>query len=558
MNNVESNGFRVMLTPAETVKLNGYQDCNIPGVWIDDKYRTFHGTFHKENDPHGKSSGIYKEGNHVIEAMTSSISVPYRINTSDGIDRPGIGMWIESIYQSAPNNKTLYALYHNENNYSTINDVGLVEHALGLDPNNLKDEVLCGPIIRIGLIKSVDGGATWDDLGIILQDDYMHFVILPHLVSGGYIGGTTDPSWINGKDGYMYIFYTEVSYPETYDPKTYDPGKEASHQGICIARIPVGDLDKPFDESGNSKVLRWDGKGFNSPGIGGMSCPIPSLKAPDASAVSQNLPHINWGPSVSWNKYLHAWTMTMTHACRRFLRSDYCYVSFNSSSSLSDPASWSRPARCTPEPVADLFPFFPVFQSESGISLHESTVELGRNARYFFVECTVKWDIDHNQSIGAKDRDKYLCFSKYNAVFLCPGDELPETPQSKETAFASSWSEDSHKGENVVDKNPDTYWEAGDESYDPASLVYDIGQKKHIQKITFKGVRNIDRCKIQIWDQLVRGNGDCTGDWVDMRMTSLSSTSDTVVLVEPAKARYIRFIVTKCMGRPRISEIIPG
>lgn len=125
-------------------------------------------------------------------------------------------------------------------------------------------------VCRIGIMKSVNGGYSWENRGIFLEDYQPRLILKPHNQSNTFPGGVGDPSAVTS-GYYLYLFYGEYSYPGSYDSAGYDPDKEWSGQCISIARILLNDLDQP-----EGKARRWDGKAFTVP-HDGVGVPIPSL-----------------------------------------------------------------------------------------------------------------------------------------------------------------------------------------------------------------------------------------------------------------------------------------
>jgi len=114
-------------------------------------------------------------------------------------------------------------------------------------------------VCRIGIMKSTDGGRSWSDKGIILEDKQPRMILKQNNQSINFAGGVGDPSAVASGE-YLYVFYGEYGYPGIYDGKTYDPIKEWEGQCISVARIPVKELDNPA-----AKALRWDGSNFTVP-----------------------------------------------------------------------------------------------------------------------------------------------------------------------------------------------------------------------------------------------------------------------------------------------------
>jgi hypothetical protein len=83
-------------------------------------------------------------------------------------------VWFETVYQSPADKtgKTLYALYHNENYPSTLpydsaTGVGYIHYRW---PEGLTGLQSPAAVCRIGIMKSIDGGHSWENKGIVLED----------------------------------------------------------------------------------------------------------------------------------------------------------------------------------------------------------------------------------------------------------------------------------------------------------------------------------------------------------------------------------------------------
>jgi hypothetical protein len=177
-------------------------------------------------------------------------------------ETPGLhgAVWFETVYQddTDKSGRTLYAVYHNENYPSTLP----WDEATG---TGYKDEKwppgLRGPespwaVCRIGIMKSTDGGRSWEDKGIFIEDHQPRLILKPYNTSNTFTGGVGDPSAVASGE-YLYLFYGKYGYPGTYDEKTYDASKEWSGQYINMTRIRLVDLDFPAN-----KTKRWDAYSF--------------------------------------------------------------------------------------------------------------------------------------------------------------------------------------------------------------------------------------------------------------------------------------------------------
>jgi len=171
-------------------------------------------------------------------------------------------VWFETVYQSTKDNsgKTLYAIYHNENYpatlpYDPITGEGYID---SLWPQGLTDVKSPAAVCRIGVMKSTDGGYSWENKGIFIEDLQPRMILKPHNTSLTFAGGVGDPSAVASGE-YLYLFYGEYGYPGEYKGSQYDPVFEASGQCISIARIKISDLDNPV-----GKAKRWNGTNFDA------------------------------------------------------------------------------------------------------------------------------------------------------------------------------------------------------------------------------------------------------------------------------------------------------
>ena len=92
-------------------------------------------------------------------------------------------------------------------------------------------------------MKSVDGGHSWDNKGLFIEDLQPRMILKPHNTSETFAGGVGDPSAVASGD-HLYLFYGEYGYPGVYDSTKYDAEKEWSGQCISVARIALKDLDQ--------------------------------------------------------------------------------------------------------------------------------------------------------------------------------------------------------------------------------------------------------------------------------------------------------------------------
>ena len=306
--------------------------------------------------------------------------------------------------------KTLFALYHNENYPSTLP----YDSATGIGyldvnwPQGLKGPETKTAVCRIGIMKSVDGGGSWSNKGILLQDHQPRLILKPHNTGINFAGGVGDPSAVaNGN--YLYVFFGEYSYPQHYHPNSYDTAAEWSGQCISMARIPLVDLENPV-----SKARRWDGTGFNalsdSAGV-----PVSSLQIPLAEGggpTSSPSGKYFWGPSVSWNNYLNCWVMLMAKAEGPSWKGSSIYISFNRNADLGaakNSQEWSKPRLLLDKPGHTLwYPSLQPINTDDDQSNKYTSLNLGKKARLFLKDME-------------GDKSPYL--SEYLVEFHRPGDK---------------------------------------------------------------------------------------------------------------------------------------
>ena len=184
------------------------------------------------------------------------------------------GLWLEATYRDADG--TLFGWVHNE-----------------VDPN-CENEFLKVPQIR--QMISHDDGRTWEDVGLLLAAPSNTYRC--DTANMYFAGGNGDLSvCFDQASGYFYFYYTTYS-------------REFSEQGIGSARLKYSDR---FNPSG--KVWRWNGGGWNEPGIGGHGAVI----FPPASDWHFTDADAYWGPAVHYNTYLRQYVMLLNHRHQRSL-----------------------------------------------------------------------------------------------------------------------------------------------------------------------------------------------------------------------------------------------
>ena len=390
METFEIPKFRLVET--DTFHFNNFVDCNMAEVWIGDTLRIFPGKY-GEDPVWGFAEDLkFASGSNPDEVFSSPASsyIAPKLPKNAPIGEAGLhgAVWFETVYQDVrdPSGKTLYAIYHNENYPETLPyDPKTGEGYIDKDwPLGLTERITPAAVCRIGVMKSVDGGWSWDNKGLFLEDKQPRMILKPHNISKTFAGGVGDPSAVAVGD-YLYLFYGEYGYPGVYDAQSYNPLEEASGQCISIARIRIEDLDNP-----QGKAKRWDGKGFNAP-WDGVGQPVSSLQIPieeGGGPASSPQGGFHWGPSVSWNDYLECWVMLMGKVEGQSWIGDKLYISFNPNKDLgvgTNSQAWTKPQLLVQKPVHVLwYPSLQPLNTSEDIEKKYTSLRLGKKARLFF------------------------------------------------------------------------------------------------------------------------------------------------------------------------------
>lgn len=367
---IDSVVVRLHQTPRQVFK--SFVDCNMSTVWIGDRFRIFPGKY-GEDPVWGDArelkigeAGSVKEAFALQQDEFASPSLP-RVakNTEAGLHG---SVWFESMYQDLKDSsgKTLYALYHNENYPSTLLYDAKTGEGLSNDnwPPGLLGDSSIQAVPRIGIMKSTNGGDSWEDRGILLQDRNERMIRLPINKNYCFPGGVGDPSAISSGE-YLYIFFGEYAYPGNWSTESWTAEMEASGQCVSVARILISDLDNP-----NQKAKRWDGQSFSA-AWDGKGEPIKSLQIPRSEgggAVSQGSEKYYWGPSVSWNDEIDCWVMLLGRVDGPFWVGDSLFLSLNPHKDLGEgdnSQQWSAPIRIVCRPKHTLW--YPSLQPDDSM-----------------------------------------------------------------------------------------------------------------------------------------------------------------------------------------------
>jgi hypothetical protein len=368
-------------------------------VWVGDTFRIFPGKY-GEDPLWGYATDLkFANGRNADETFNrrheefTQPSMPK--NAPAGTAGLHGAVWFETVYQhnQDKSGKTLYAIYHNENYpatlpYEATTNTGYKEHRW---PTGITGPASPAAVPRIGVMKSTNGGHSWVNKGLFIEDLQPRMILKPHNTSTTFAGGVGDPSAVPSGD-YLYLFYGEYGYPGEYDSVTYDPKKEWSGQCISIARIKISDLENP-----EGKAKRWDGQGFNA-AWNGIGSPVKSLQIPmeeGGGPTSQPGKFYHWGPSVSWNTYLNCWVMLMARAETYAWKGGNLYISFNTNKDLGtgdNSQKWSKPQLLVSRPGHTLwYPSLQPMNTPEDVANKHTCLKLGKRARLYFKDM---WEED--------------------------------------------------------------------------------------------------------------------------------------------------------------------
>lgn len=383
--------FALDLRVAERIEVRSWVDCNMASAWVGDRFRIFPGKY-GEDPIWGDSDDLrVAEGRTVAEAFGRQ-SDEYRVPALPPVasqGQPGVhgSIWFECIYPDAadPSGQRLFALYHNENYPATLpfddrTGEGLRDHDW---PPGLTGDDGAQAVPRIGIMVSTDGGESWTNRGIILEDRDERMIRLPINRNYCFPGGVGDPSAVASGD-HLYVFFGEYAYPEAWSAETWSRDVEAGAQCVSVARVPLDALDNP-----HGRTLRWDGAAFAAP-WDGVGQPIRSLqidRADGGGAVSQGDERYYWGPSVSWNEHAECWVMMLGRVDGPYWVGDTVFVSINPHADLGagdNAQQWSTPVALLSRPGRTLwYPALQPTDSVDDLSRRRTSSRLGREARFF-------------------------------------------------------------------------------------------------------------------------------------------------------------------------------
>jgi hypothetical protein len=286
------------LIPAPALTIPSLTDSNSPVVWerVAGDLRLF--VFASE-------SGVTTR----LEGSELSRIDGGGLVTFDG--HPGHGVWMESIIPDVDG--TWYGYYHNE------------------WPAEVCDD-LTRTIPRIGAARSRDFGATWEDLGIILEAPRSSYDCAS--ANQYFVGGVGDFSVaLDRESQYLYFLFSQYANRE-------------SAQGVSAARMVWADRDAPQGRLAvwlrNQTWLPVRTIAQNGERSYGYPAGGPIYRVAESWHQSDSVDAF-WGPSVHWNTYLQQYVMLLNRAQDSAWTQEGIYVAFTPH--LGDPGTWSIPQR---------------------------------------------------------------------------------------------------------------------------------------------------------------------------------------------------------------------
>lgn len=380
------------LTETDSFHFNNFVDCNMAEVWVGDTLRIFPGKY-GEDPVWGAANDLkFASGPNadVVFSSPASAYIAPQLPVNAPMGQPGLhgAVWFETVYQDRrdASGRTLYAIYHNENYpetlpYDSISGEGYINKQW---PLGLTERITPAAVCRIGVMKSTNGGWSWENRGLFLEDKQQRMILKPHNTSKTFAGGVGDPSAVASGDS-LYLFYGEYGYPGVYDSATYQGKTEWSGQCVSVARIALKDLDHP-----QGKALRWNGQQFAA-AWDAVGSPITALQINPANGggpASSPRGGFHWGPSVSWNEYLECWVMLMGRVEGASWVGDKLYIAFNRHRNLGEgnhSQDWTTPALLVQKPGQVLwYPSLQPMNTQEDIRSKRTSVRLGKKARLFF------------------------------------------------------------------------------------------------------------------------------------------------------------------------------
>jgi len=291
-----------------------------------------------------------------------------RISTKLGDLNDKLYIWIEATWKDEDDG-VLYGAYHYE-----LDDVCVSNNHLPTMP-------------KIGWIRSLDNGATWEDLGFIIEAKPC--AVRCDSASPWDVGGTGDfVIYLDNKKEYFYFYGT--SYDSRFE-----------EQGVWAARMRYADRKNPSE-----KVVKWYQGAWSEPALWGRLTPV----FPAERDYHTKDGSMFWGPAIHWNTYLNTYVMFLNHAVDTKLTQDGIFISFNPD--VGNPAGWTKPRMILNR--AEI--------QKAMAGAHVSPTKL-ENGWYPEVIGMQKGETD--KVVGRTARFFMAGLSRKTVIFLRPGEKVP-------------------------------------------------------------------------------------------------------------------------------------
>lgn len=294
------------LLPATDVRFPSETDSNSPAVWqlIDGQW--VFSLFNSVNGQPALSRGPE------LTRLTRTTRPAFAGVAPEG------GVWFESVIRDAD---SWYGFYHNER---VIAGCG--------GPTKV--------LPRIGMARSDDFGATWVDLGAIIEapSDTNRCTTRNFY----FVGGVGDLSVLLDPDRlFAYVYYSQYIEAE-------------GRMGVVAARLAWGDRDQP-----SGRVDIWADGAWTPPvwhdapsdtgddpppaSVGMWAFPAASPFFASVNRWDDATPGVDvfWGPSIHWNTAIQSYVMLLNRATGDKFDPGGIYVSF--AERLDEPDGWSPP-----------------------------------------------------------------------------------------------------------------------------------------------------------------------------------------------------------------------
>jgi hypothetical protein len=287
------------LIPTTTLQFPRASDSNAPGIWelVAGVPRLFVLT--------SVSGQATRNSGPSVAQLAANGAVRFA-------NHPGHGVWFEAVLPDTDG--TWYGFYHQE------------------WPADVCGESV-RTIPRIGAARSDTLGATWEDLGIVLEAPPGTYDCSSS--NRYFVGGVGDFSVALDRDGhYLYFFFSQYADRE-------------SVQGVSVARMAWADRDEPVGKA----AVWFRGRAWfparrmttaTDSTVYVYSGGMPIFRAADGWHNDATV-DAYWGPSVHYNTYLERYVMLLNRALDSQWTQEGIYISFNDR--LADPSGWSTPQR---------------------------------------------------------------------------------------------------------------------------------------------------------------------------------------------------------------------